>query len=76
VWFSCTLTPVIVPRVLASQRSPDALFHRERPHLPHSARSVEIIEPSAGSRAGTRYESEAAGGVKEGAREPAQLQAG
>ena len=43
--------------------------------MPHSARSVEIIEPPAGCPTGMRYESEAAGGVREGAREPAQLQA-
>ena len=49
---------------------------RERALLPRSARSVEIIEPPTGSPPGMRYGSEAAGGVQEGAREPAQLQAG
>jgi len=46
--------------------------------MPHSARSAELTEPPVGSRpTGTgRNESEAAGGVKEGAGEPAQLQGG
>ena len=44
--------------------------------MPHSARSVESIEPPAGSPTGMRCESQAAGGVQEGALEPAQLQAG
>jgi hypothetical protein len=51
--------------------------HAGRTQLPHSARSAEPIEPSRGRlMRTTRYESEAAGGVKEGAGEPAQLQAG
>src|SRR5260370_32024237 len=41
------------------------------------APQAEVIEPPTGSPTGTaRYESEAAGSVKEGAGEPAQLQAG
>jgi hypothetical protein len=44
--------------------------------LPHSARSVELIEPLRQPCGYGRYESEAAGGVQEGAEEPARLQAG
>jgi hypothetical protein len=50
--------------------------YRERPLLPHSARSVELIEPLRQLCGYGRYESEAAGGVQEGAEEPARLQAG
>jgi hypothetical protein len=59
-------------------------LYQERPHLtltertllPHSARSVELIEPLRQLCGYGRYESEAAGGVQEGAEEPARLQAG
>ena len=45
--------------------------------MPHSARSAELTEPSAGSPAGrARSGSQMAGGVPEGAQEPARLQAG
>ena len=44
--------------------------------MPHIACSAELIEPTGSPTRTGRYESEAAGGVKEGAREPAQLQAG
>ena len=49
---------------------------RKHPQLPHSARSVELIEPLRQLCGYGRYESEAAGGVQEGAEEPARLQAG
>lgn len=49
-------------------------LHETHPLLPHSARSVDH-RAAGGQPWGMRFKSEAAGGVKEGAREPAQLQA-
>jgi hypothetical protein len=48
----------------------------DRPHLPHSARSVELIAPPRQPGGYGRYELEAADGVQEGAGEPARPQAG
>src|SRR5437763_741125 len=62
---------------LCHRRRPGTAWSTDLPLMPHSARSTQLIEPVAGSLAGTaRCGSQSTDGVQQGAGEPAQLQAG